>query len=242
MPTPQPATSRDQPAGPSGGAAAGCERVPGGRRRRRRSVRSVASVGGGGSCVGRHRVPPSRRATIARAAKLTAKVMTNSTRPVAISALTRRPVASGNCSAMFAAIVTGSSVLIRLKVMTPVAESTMATAIVSPSARPRPSIDAETMPERAKGSTAMPDHLPAGGAEGQGGLLVQLRGLQEDLAGDRGDDRQDHDRQHDAGGEDGPAGGRRRAGEERQEAEVRRRASRRAGVRCGPRKREPHRP
>ena len=31
----------------------------------------------------------------------------------------------------------------------------MATAMVSPSARPRPSIEAETMPERPKGSTAM---------------------------------------------------------------------------------------
>ena len=37
----------------------------------------------------------------------------------------------------------------------PVAERTMATAIVSPSARPRPSIAADTMPDRPKGSTAM---------------------------------------------------------------------------------------
>ncbi|CAM5728210.1 hypothetical protein SALBM217S_07475 [Streptomyces griseoloalbus] len=33
-------------------------------------------------------------------------------------------------------------------------ESTVATAIVSPSARPRPSIEAEMMPERPNGSTA----------------------------------------------------------------------------------------
>ena len=32
-------------------------------------------------------------------------------------------------------------------------DSTVATAIVSPSARPRPSIEAEMMPERANGST-----------------------------------------------------------------------------------------
>ena len=41
------------------------------------------------------------------------------------------------------------------KVTVPVAESTIATAIVSPRARPRPSIEAETMPLRPKGSTAM---------------------------------------------------------------------------------------
>ena len=63
--------------------------------------------------------------------------------------MTRSPVASGKPSAMLAAIVEGFVLLIRLKVTTPLAESTMATAIVSPSARPRPSITAETMPERA---------------------------------------------------------------------------------------------
>ena len=41
------------------------------------------------------------------------------------------------------------------KVTTPVAESTIATAIVSPRARPRPSIDAETMPLRPNGKTAI---------------------------------------------------------------------------------------
>jgi phosphate transport system permease protein len=38
------------------------------------------------------------------------------------------------------------------------------------------------------------DHLPPGGAEGEGRLLVQHRRLQEDLAADRGDDRHDHHR------------------------------------------------
>ena len=50
---------------------------------------------------------------------------------------------------MLAAIVEGLSLQIRLKVITPLAESTIATAIVSPSARPMPSITADTMPERA---------------------------------------------------------------------------------------------
>ncbi len=54
-----------------------------------------------------------------------------------------------------AAIVEGFSELIRLKLMTPEAERTIATAIVSPSARPRPSIEAEMMPGRAKGRTAV---------------------------------------------------------------------------------------
>ena len=45
--------------------------------------------------------------------------MTNSTRPLAISALTLRPLASGNCRAMLAAIVLGLVLLIRLSVTTP---------------------------------------------------------------------------------------------------------------------------
>jgi hypothetical protein len=55
---------------------------------------------------------------------------------------------------MFAAMVEGFSEVSRRKEMMPVADSTMATAIVSPSARPSPSIAAETMPGRPKGSTA----------------------------------------------------------------------------------------
>src|ERR687889_2502292 len=92
---------------------------------------------------------------MARAAKLTAKVITKSTRPLAIRALTLRPVDSGNWSAMLAAIVEGLSLLIRLTVIRPDADSTIATAMVSPSARPRPSMTAETIPERAYGNTAI---------------------------------------------------------------------------------------
>ena len=80
---------------------------------------------------------------------------------------------------------------------TPLAESTIATAIVSPSARPRPSIDGGDDAGAGVGEDREPDHLPAGRAEGERGLLVQPRRLREDLAGDRGDDRQHHDRQHD---------------------------------------------
>ncbi len=87
-----------------------------------------------------------------RAPPLTSSVMTNSTRPEAISASRPITVASLNLLAMFWAKVPppGSS---RLALMSKVGERTMATAIVSPSARPRPSIEAEMMPERPKGIT-----------------------------------------------------------------------------------------
>ena len=45
------------------------------------------------------------------------------------------------------------------------------------------------------------DHLPAGRAEGQRGLLLVGRHGGEDLAADRADDRQDHDRQDEPGDE-----------------------------------------
>lgn len=91
---------------------------------------------------------------ISRAAPLTSSVMTNSTRPEAISASRPISVASLNLPAMFWAKVPppGSS---RLALIVKLGESTMATAIVSPRARPRPSIDAEITPERPNGSTDM---------------------------------------------------------------------------------------
>src|SRR5690606_1801066 len=113
-----------------------------------------AVVAGHGALLGAdadraHRTSPfSLRATIIRALKLTAKVMTNSTRPVAMSTLTPTPVASGKLSAMLAAIVLGAVPETRSKLTMRKAERTSATAIVSPSARPRPSMTAETMPER----------------------------------------------------------------------------------------------
>ena len=55
-------------------------------------------------------------ATIRRAKKFTKKVITKSTRPVAIKTFTWMPVASGKSSAMLAAIVAGFAGLIRFKV------------------------------------------------------------------------------------------------------------------------------
>ena len=49
---------------------------------------------------------------------------------------------------MLEAIVAGLLLEIRLSVTIGEADSTIATAMVSPSARPSPSITAETMPER----------------------------------------------------------------------------------------------
>ncbi len=63
-------------------------------------------------------------------------------------------VASLNLLAMFWAKVPPPG-LSRLAWMMKSGESTVATAIVSPSARPRPSIEAEITPERPKGITAM---------------------------------------------------------------------------------------
>src|SRR5699024_11236031 len=67
--------------------------------------------------------------------------MTNSTNPLATSTLTFRPLLSLIPSAMLAGIVVGFEELNNRKLTTPVADNTMATAIVSPSARPRPSIE-----------------------------------------------------------------------------------------------------
>ena len=48
---------------------------------------------------------------------------------------------------------------------------TIVTAIVSPSARPRPSIAAPAMPAPRVRQHGHPDHLPARRAEGERGLL-----------------------------------------------------------------------
>ena len=138
---------------------------------------------------------------MARAPKFTISVMTKSTRPEAISA--PRPIlpASPYWLAMFAAMVLPPGVKI-FQTISKLLDSTSATAIVSPSARPKPSTVALATPERAERQHRHADHLPAGGAERQRRLALGLRHLQEDLAGDRGDDRQDHDRQHQRRGED----------------------------------------
>ena len=74
---------------------------------------------------------------------------------MAISWLTPSPYDSGKLSAMLAAIVLGFCEVSRAKEMIADGDRTIATAIVSPRARPRPSIDADTMPGRANGSTAI---------------------------------------------------------------------------------------
>ncbi|BCJ38324.1 hypothetical protein Athai_58270 [Actinocatenispora thailandica] len=91
---------------------------------------------------------------IARAATLTIRVIANSSRPEAISA--PRPVAfaSPKPFAMLAAIELPPTWI--RSIDTPnVAPSVIASAIVSPSARPRPSITAATMPGRPYGRTAV---------------------------------------------------------------------------------------
>src|SRR5262245_33206220 len=80
------------------------------------------------------------RAITMRAAMFTSSVITNSTRPEAISVFTATPDDSGKLSAMSAAIVDGFAWLIRLNVTSPDTERMIATAIVSPRARPRPSM------------------------------------------------------------------------------------------------------
>ena len=94
---------------------------------------------------------------------------------------------------------------------------TIVTAIVSPSARPRPRIAAPRMPGPAYGSTAMriasQRVAPSASAPSRSAAgMVRSTSMR-----DRGDGRQDHDRQDDARGEKAEAD--RRALEERQEAE-----------------------
>src|SRR3954453_15462354 len=79
----------------------------------------------------------SERAMIQRAKKFVARGMTKRPRPVAISRLIARPEGWGKLSGMLGAIVEGFHWLIRLKLTPPETERMIATAIVSPSARPR---------------------------------------------------------------------------------------------------------
>src|SRR5205814_8831156 len=104
---------------------------------------------------GHHRVQLTfRRRMIRFALKLTASVMTNRHRPEAISAPVPTVPASPYLRAMFDANVTPPfSVTWMLMLYTEA--RIRVTAKVSPSARPRPRIDAETTPPFPNGSTAV---------------------------------------------------------------------------------------
>src|SRR5699024_3295505 len=92
-------------------------------------------------------------ATMARATMFARRVMTKSTRPTVMSSDRRRPAASGKFCAISEAMV-WLPLTTSEAVRTP-GERIMATAMVSPSARPSPSMVAETMRDLPKGSTAM---------------------------------------------------------------------------------------
>src|SRR5262249_62273776 len=74
--------------------------------------------------------------------------------PEKMRALTATPDDSGKLRAMFAAIGVGLDWLIRLKVTTPDTLRMIVTAIVSPSARPSPSIEPLITADLPKGRTA----------------------------------------------------------------------------------------
>ena len=99
---------------------------------------------------------------------------------------------------MLAAIVDGFAWLIRLKVTPPETERMIATAIVSPSARPRPSIAPEITEDRPKGRTVVRIISQRVAPSACAPSVQFARRLREDLAGDGGDDRQDHHREDEA--------------------------------------------
>src|SRR5690242_12811863 len=68
--------------------------------------------------------------------------------------------------------------------------------------------DAAENSDAGVGQDSGANHLPAGGAEGEGGFPLLLRNGSHDLAGNGGDDRHDHDGEDNAGGEHADAVGR----------------------------------
>src|SRR5699024_8990795 len=106
---------------------------------------------------GVHQLAPensARRLMIHRARRFTAKVSANRISPEAISTFTPMDPASGKWLAILAAIDWCWPGLSRKKLITYPGERTISTAMVSPSARPRPSIAAEITPDRPNGRTA----------------------------------------------------------------------------------------
>ena len=150
--------------------------VPAIRRPRRRRGSAGLPCSGLTSFGRAHAAPPGTRAAgtmIARAAMLTTRVMTKSTRPEAISA--PRPVPFG--LAELVRDVGGDRVAAGLDQVERDGErgrGSAPAAIVSPSARPRPSIDRGDHAGPAERNDRGADHLPLGGAQRQRGLLVRV--------------------------------------------------------------------
>ena len=195
----------DPPAAVRAHLARGARRRPAGWRARSGLV-LAAWTGDSAATQGRHSVKAFLRSMTTRAIALTTKVRTKRTRPAAMS---RR-----SCSVVELGGVVGD--LGR-------------EGLAAVEHRPRPRefrrrawrrgrSPRSSRPARgpapawgrddarpAEGQHGGPDHLPAGGAQCEGALLVGDRRLVEDLARQRRDDRQHHDRQDDADEEDGAA-------------------------------------
>jgi hypothetical protein len=127
-------------------------------------LRAAGTAGAGGcrvAVISWPRRTSERRARNERAAKFTRKVMTNSTRPVKISALTSTPEDSGNFSAMLAAMVEGFWFVIRFTTPRRPPRAAARPAIVSPSARPECQHGRADDAGPAVGEHRHPDHLPA---------------------------------------------------------------------------------
>src|SRR6266496_1869927 len=121
-------------------------------------LRPAQAVSGGGGQRGdrAHAVNSLRRLTTLRAAALTANVSTNSTRPAAMKAPVR--LGSLNSAALLAIFDANVSPPLKIEkekgAPLPRLDRMSITAIVSPSARPRPSIAPLIKPGRPCGSTA----------------------------------------------------------------------------------------
>ena len=132
-------------------------------------------------------------------------VITNSTRPSSISADVCRPGAASANSLASADVIelpdensdTSFSML--------VLPITNVTAIVSPSARPRPSMMPPTTPARVYGSTIFQTTSQVVPPSPYDRLLQQRRRDLEDVAHHRRDERNDHDREDDAGAQQADA-------------------------------------
>src|SRR6266496_275118 len=106
----------------------------------------------GGGHVAAPCMRASVRRTTTRAARLTSTVIANSTTPRPISAAVNVPDDSPNCWTMTAAILLPPAKMLGVMAVAP--PITRATAMVSPMARPSPSITPPTRPPKLCGKTA----------------------------------------------------------------------------------------